>query len=68
VGGGVGAGAVGLLPVGDPPPMSVGGEAAGGCSRFGFSPSLPLWLESLQPTAAPARSASAKNVVKAFSC
>ena len=64
VGGGVGA--VGLLPDGAPPPTSVGGDAAGGCSRFGFSPSLPLWPESLQPAAAPTRSASAKNVVRAF--
>src|SRR5215831_12561025 len=63
VGGGVGT--VGLLAAG-PRPVSVGGEAAGGCSRFGFSPSLPLWPESLQATAAPARRASAKNVVRAF--
>jgi hypothetical protein len=47
-------------------PMSVDGEAAGGWSRFGLSPTFPLWFESVQPAAAPARSANAKTSVRAF--
>jgi hypothetical protein len=57
------------LPAGALPsvlPLSVDGEAAGGCSLFGFSPTFPLWFESVQPAAAPARSANAKSAVKAF--
>jgi hypothetical protein len=47
-------------------PLSVDGEAAGGCSRFDFSPTFPLWFESVQPAAEPARSASAKTAVRAL--
>jgi len=39
----VGGGVVGAgLPPGTRP-VSVGGDAAGGCSRLGLSPSLPFW-------------------------
>jgi hypothetical protein len=74
-GGGVYLDASVELPEGAPPlagalpsvlPLSVDGEAAGGCSRFWFSPTFPVWFESVQPAAAPARSASAKSAVKAF--
>jgi hypothetical protein len=57
------------LPLGALPsvlPLSVDGEAAGGCSRFRFSPTFPVWPESVQPAAAPASSASAKTAERAF--
>ena len=75
VGGGVVLVASVGLPDGEPPlpgalpsvlPVSVDGEAARGWSRFGFSPTFPLWFESVQPAAAPARSAHAKTAIKAF--
>jgi len=47
-------------------PLSVDGEAAGGCSRFRFSPTFPVWLESVQPAATPASSASAKTAERVF--
>jgi len=47
-------------------PLSVDGEAAGGCSRFRFSPTFPVWLESVHPAAAPASSANAKTAERAF--
>jgi len=52
-----------VLPLSD---GEVGGEAAGVRSLPGFSPTRPLWPESVQPAARPVTNASAKSPERNF--